>query len=208
MTRYEPVTFTDVKVGDTIKSVSPCGTEHRGAVATKDDVRATDANGYWLASKILGDGWTLYRRAPKPAKFVLQDVPEVGQWIEATYGDGHVETFKVAGADTWRVKADVYGSMGAPMGCGVCDYIPLSESVNASASERHHITSWRPTTPPAPKEPSGFGAVVEVASKRYLRDDVHAKRGMAWWRGGEASVSWGHICDQGPVTVLSEGVTK
>jgi len=57
-----------------------------------------------------------------------------------------------------------------------------------------------------PGEPTGFGAVVEVADKRYLRDE--ASDFTPWWRDGESGVDWEHILDQGPVTVLSEGVTR
>ena len=55
-----------------------------------------------------------------------------------------------------------------------------------------------------PSEPTGFGAVVEVDGKRYLRDEAYVF--TPWWRDGESGVKWAHILDQGPVTVLSEGV--
>jgi len=73
MTRYEPVTFADVKVGDTIKSVSPCGTVRRGVVDHIAELTRLvyDKDGNLLAAH----NWTLYRRTPKLAKFVPLDVP-------------------------------------------------------------------------------------------------------------------------------------
>lgn len=56
-----------------------------------------------------------------------------------------------------------------------------------------------------PEEPTGLGAVVEVGPDRYTRCDD----GRLPWHGLPIRIwaDWADLTKQGPVTVLSEGVT-
>lgn len=166
MSKYEPVTFADVKVGDTIKSVSPCGTVRVGVVAS---LNATHAYAYDAAH--IAIAWpddTLYRRAPKPAKFVPQDVPEVGQWIRAVLARGSAQEFLVVGVEegtsSWFVEsADER-------------YHIDKDAQPCMAPE--HIDSWRPIDPPAPAEPVKTANAIATVTVRLdlagLADDLQA----------------------------------
>ena len=65
---------------------------------------------------------------------------------------------------------------------------------------------WHAATyPKQPVEPTGLGAVVEVAGKRWVIDIPG--EACPWWRMGKRE-GWGQLIARGPVTVLSEGVTS
>lgn len=70
--------------------------------------------------------------------------------------------------------------------------------------------TWHAATyPTAPVEPTGLGAVVEVAGKRYVFAPWHLGDSRPWaCCGDDGTFSWAHVTEQGPVTVLSEGVTS
>ena len=59
--------------------------------------------------------------------------------------------------------------------------------------------------PKQPAEPTGLGAVIEVAGKRWVIDIPG--EACPWWRMGKRE-GWGQLIARGPVTVLSEGVTS
>jgi len=196
MTKWQPIKFADVNVGDKIKSVSPCGTVRVGVVVDIANAgRPYDRDDRCLAEP----SWTLYRRAPK---FTPQDVPAVGQWIEATLRDGRVETFQVAAANV------------VPSGSFARIYDAANEYYYLDLKPRNDkepkdIIAWTPTTPPAPEEPSGLGAVVRVKSMFLVRihpddiGDIHV-----WQNSYGHTWNWASVVDDGPVTVLSQGVTR
>ena len=88
MSKWESIAFADVKVLDTIKSVSPCGTVRRGVVKNTCADMWLDADNNMLAIA----GWTLTRRVPKPAKTPLLPIPVLGQRITATRKNGEMRT--------------------------------------------------------------------------------------------------------------------
>lgn len=190
--RWQPITFADVEVGDEIKSVSPCGTVRKGVVTRIVDRWSLADRDWWVIGK---PEWTLYRRAPNPAKFVPLDVPEVGQWIEATLRDGSVVAFQVTGRTNCRTWVALQGPPNL-------DFAHINTAVDAPKGN-NDIISWRPTTPPAPAEPTGLGAVVAADGRKFIR--LHSGR----WEGpSKTDYLWSAVINGGPVTVLSEGVTS
>jgi len=199
MTKWQPIKFADVKVGDEIKSVSPCGTVRVGVVYLIGGGCATDASDYTLVND--DPTWTLYRRAPK---FTPQDVPTVGQWGEFTMRSGR----NVAGEVT-EVRPSITGNYVTISVAGQGLHINLNQAVEDSAPSGNDIIAWTPTTPPAPEEPKGKYA---VALDNAL---------FAWTRNtygtwvpvdsvtGTSPCKWAEFVKRfGPVAVLSQGVTR
>lgn len=156
MTKWQPIKFADVKVGDTIKSVSPCGTVRVGVVTTRTDISAKDANGLWLATYPSSDAWPTYRRAPK---FTPLNVPAVGQWGEFTLRDGRVIVAEVTSVDDWSHQPNPCWDINVLAPAKMTLFINGSRKTKAYERD---IISWRPATPPAPEEPSGFGYVGDI----------------------------------------------
>ena len=78
---------------------------------------------------------------------------------------------------------------------------------NAAALLQDFLNWHEATYTKQPAEPTGLGAVVEVEGLRYVR----AKSvGYEWYREfpSECWMPWRELSSRGPVTVLSEGVTK
>jgi len=197
MTKWQLIKFADVKVGDTIKSVSPCGTVRRGVVTERYETWASDVSG----AALIEDDYALYRRAPK---FTPQDVPTVGQWGEFTMRSGR----NVAGEVT-EVRPSITGNYVTISVAGQGLHINLNQAVEDSAPSGNDIIAWTPTTPPAPEEPKGKYA---VALDNAL---------FAWTRNtygtwvpvdsvtGTSPCKWAEFVKRfGPVAVLSQGVTR
>lgn len=197
MSRWEPVAYADVKVGDEIKSESPCGTVRRGVVRRVAGFVLWDA-----AEAVLGLGaWALYRRVPKPAKFVPLDVPEVGQWITATYTDGHTKTGKV----------EIHWVFDRCVGMQVAGGYGIINTKKRETGSLLDIIAWSPTEPPAPAEPTTFGYVGFVT--RPSGDVWHiTRRGGIWTsrylltrqRDGEEwyRVAWADVLTVGTFTAV------
>jgi len=169
MTKWQPIAFADVKVGDKVKSVSPCGTVRRGVVAEldhEDEGYLTDAEGNY----VVRPDWTLYRRAPK---FTPLDVPTVGQWGEFTMQNGQIRVGVVASVQD-LTKASVSPCWSIRSAHDLLGHI----DARGDLDDANRIISWRPTTPPAPEEPNGFGYVGDVTNKDGEARCVFRRNGL------------------------------
>lgn len=206
--RWQPITFADVEVGDEIKSVSPCGTVRKGVVTRIVDRWSLADRDWWVIGK---PEWTLYRRAPNPAKFVPLDVPEVGQWIEAEFRNGDAEAFQVTGIQDvdWPALVCLEGRAGGGRGA----FINLQERAYPMQAD---ILSWRPIDPPAPAEPTGFGYVGTITDDEsdvwdLHRTDVRGSGGrpmfIALLQGGNAGTlvgTWERMLNVGTFTAVTK----
>lgn len=155
MTKWLPVAFADVKVGDKTKAVTASGTVIVGTVADVRSVAAFDADSRLIARC----AWTLFRRAPK---FVALDVPSVGQWGRFELRDGSVVEGRV-------IKVDDHSKppTSSPIPCWAIyltgDMMRMLYILNVPNGDHpRDILAWHPIDPPTPQEPEGFGCVGDV----------------------------------------------
>lgn len=82
----------------------------------------------------------------KPGReFTVPDVPEIGKWIEATYVDGHTDTFKVTRAAKFDAYAIIYGGQNKTQG----DYLNLVFRPTEWEQPERKIASWKYVDAPA-----------------------------------------------------------
>jgi len=197
MTKWQLIKFADVKVGDTIKSVSPCGTVRRGVVTERYETWASDVSG----AALIEDDYALYRRAPK---FTPLDVPAVGQWGEFTLRDGQVLTFQVTDVEECTEGAPHHAVAGGRR----------HTCINRNPGDYQYssdIVAWSPTTPPAPEEPTGFGYVgfvegygdtwdLTIRGGMWTSRFTLVRRGDGvWWQFS----TWPHVLSLGTFTAAT-----
>lgn len=178
------ITFADINVGDKIRSVSPCGTERVGVAKFVTGTYVDDAQGLTIADP----SWTIYRIEPA---FTPLPIPEEGQWIRATYGDGHTDEFKARIFDAEStIRVGILGSRGTLGDTGVMDYIVMGPNVRTANSEHNHIIAWEPIGPPAPPEQSAEGW-------QWTNDD-HTEARKGPWTAVQVRGFWGLKHDDFP----------